>query len=304
MHNAIAPLVWFAAIGVAISVTAVLAQEGEAIAPFVLPESPNSAPMEAVWDYAPEAPGGNLTRTGPYFVSRWGNIVVRGRLEEGRVVSALTFIQCGRDQNPATQVTLIGEAPDDLCDSIEPLPEGKLISTSGGKFNVYGQATGWTVLDFAQVIDNSTFHNGINPIVEGRNEDGWGVTSLGAVFHNENGRHVIYAPGETVQLPHGRTFVVAPDMWQEELDALVVGDAMAATSAELDKLFGVAEEKESPPTWFYFLFFGVPLLLIGGLVYGVVRFFRRKKIPASPQYTGALPTLREALREPDPPENH
>ncbi len=287
-----------------LTTTAARAQEEEATAPFVLPESPNSAPMEAVWDYAPEAPGGNLTRTGPYFVSRWGNIVVRGRLEEGRVISALTFIQCGRDQNPATQVTLIGQAPDDLCDSVEPVPEGKLISTLAEKFNVYGQATGWTVVDFAQIIDDSTFETGINPVVAGRTEDGWGVTSLGAVFHNENGRHVFYAPGETVQLPGGDSFVVKPVMEQEEVETLVIGDAMAATSAQLDKLFSATEKKETPPLWFAFLFFGLPILLVGGLVYGVVRFFRRKKIPASPQYTGALPTRPEALREPDPPENH
>ena len=287
-----------------LTTTAAKAQETELNAPFVLPESPNSAPMEAVWDYAPEAPGGNLTSTGPYRISRWGNIVVRGRLEEGRVISALTFIQCGRDQDPALQVTLIGEAPDDLCDSVEPLPEGKLIATSGEKFDLYGQSTGWTVLDFAQVIDNSTFETGINPVVAGRTEDGWGVTSLSAVFHNENGRHVFYAPGETVQLPGGDSFVVKPVMEQEEIEALVIGDALAATSAQLDKLFSATEKQETPPPWFAFLFFGIPILLIGGLVYGVVRFFRRKKIRASPQCTGALPTPREALREPDPPENH
>lgn len=294
---------WMVALLALLTTTLARAQE-EPKAPFVLPESPSSAPMESAWEYAPEAPGGNLIHTGPYRVSRWGNIVLRGRLEEGRVISALTFIQCGSDQDPATKVTLIGEAPDDLCDSVEPVPEGKLIAISGEKFNLYGQSTGWTVLDFAQIIDNSTFETGINPVVAGRNEDGWGVTSLGAVFHNENGRHVFYAPGETVQLPGGGTFVVQPVMEQEEVEALVIADAMAATSAQLDKLFSATEKKETPPLWFAFLFFGIPMLLVGGLVYGVVRIFRRKKIDSSPQYTGALPTLREALREPDPPESH
>ncbi|MEZ5502425.1 MAG: hypothetical protein R3E50_07095 [Halioglobus sp.] len=59
------------------------------------------------------------------------------------------------------QVTLIGEAPDDLCDSVKPLPAGTRISTLGDKFNLYGQATGWTVLDFAQTIDDSSFETGI-----------------------------------------------------------------------------------------------------------------------------------------------
>ncbi|MEZ5502424.1 MAG: hypothetical protein R3E50_07090 [Halioglobus sp.] len=35
--------------------TSAAAQEDETRAAFVLPESPNSTPMESVWDYAPEA---------------------------------------------------------------------------------------------------------------------------------------------------------------------------------------------------------------------------------------------------------
>ena len=42
------------------------------------PVSPNGRPMEAIWDRAPEASDGNTEDAKPYFVSRWGGIVVRG----------------------------------------------------------------------------------------------------------------------------------------------------------------------------------------------------------------------------------
>ena len=43
------------------------------------PKSPDGTAMEAVWDRAPEAPDGNFEDARPYFVSRWGGIVVRGK---------------------------------------------------------------------------------------------------------------------------------------------------------------------------------------------------------------------------------
>ncbi|MEZ5502426.1 MAG: hypothetical protein R3E50_07100 [Halioglobus sp.] len=90
------------------------------------------------------------------------------------------------------------------------------------------------------------------------------MTSLGAVFHNENGRHVFFAPGETVQLPGGHSFVVAPVMERQEVETLVIGDALGAMGAELEKLEGATAKKEAPPTWFYFLFFGIPMLVVAG----------------------------------------
>lgn len=83
---------------------------------------------------------------------------------------------------------------------------------------------------------------GISPLVAGRTDGGWGVNSLGAVFDNENGRHVSYAPGETVQLPGGYGFVVKR-RGQEEVEALVIRDPMSAASAELHILFGAADKK-------------------------------------------------------------
>lgn len=54
-------------------------------------------------------------------------------------------------------------------------------------------------------------------------------------------------------------------------------------------------------SWLYLLFCGISILLFTGLVYGVIRMFRGRSA-ISPHFTGALPTPREALREPDLPE--
>lgn len=269
--------------------TSAAAQENESEPETALPVSPNGLPMESIWDYAPEAPGGNLTTTGPYYVSRWGNLVVRGRPVDGKVDFALTIVQCGRPQDPATQVTMIGPAPVGLCHGVKALPEGTSNNVSGDTFELYGNSSGWTVLDFAQAVGGLDSNTGIIPYTA-KIDDKWGVTSLGATFHAENGKYVIYAPGETVTLPHGISFVVKPVMDEQELDAMVIGDAMRGMSNDpaLDKILA---KKEKPPTWFMALFLGIPLALIGGAIYAIVRFVRRRK-----QFTGALPNeVREPL---------
>ncbi len=253
-----------------------------------LPESTNSAPMESVWDFAPEAPGGRLTQTGPYYVSRWGNIVIRGRLDNGRVISALNVIQCGRRNDPRTQVVMIGQKPAGLCSAVKPLRPGTTQSISGKKFNLYGQSTGWVVMDFVQIIGGLHAHNGIGPI-DDHSESAWGTTSLGAVLHNENGKHVIYAPGETVTLPHGVTFVVAPIMDDQELEAMVIGDALRGFDGDAD-LVRIASKAKRPPIWFLILFFAVPIAAIAGVIYAIRRFLRGRR-GAGPQRTGALPTF-------------
>lgn len=266
-----------------LTATSAAAQENGSEAEIALPKSPNGLPMESIWDYAPEAPGGALTKTGPYYASRWGNLVVRGRPVDGKVDFALTIVQCGRPQDPATQVTMIGSAPDGLCHSVKALPEGTSNSVSGDKFELYGNSGGWTVLDFAQTIGGLDSNTGIIPYAA-KMDDKWGVTSLGAVFHAENGKYVIYAPGETVTLPHGISFIIKPVMDEQELDAMVIGDAMRGMSNDpaLDKILA---KKEKPPIWFTFLFFGMPLALIGWAIFAIRRHLRRKK-----QFTGALPS--------------
>ena len=276
-----------------LTATSAAAQDNDSEPEIALPESPNGLPMESFWDYAPEAPGGNLATTGPYYVSRWGNIVVRGRPVDGKVDFALTLVQCGRPQDPATQVTMIGPPPDGLCRGVKALPQGTSNSVSGDTFNLYGTSTGWTVMDFAQTIGGLHSNNGIRPYDE--DIDGkWGLTSLGAVFHAENGKYVIYAPGETVTLPHGISFVVKPVMDEQELDAVVIGDALRGFGNN-PSLDNIGAKKERPPIWAFIILFGVPLALIGGAIYAIRGRLRRRK-----QFTGALPS--EVCQEPLDPE--
>jgi hypothetical protein len=195
----------------------------------VLPQSPNGRPMEAVWDYAPQAPDGNLRQTGPYIVSRWGDIVIRGRREGDQVVSALSFVQCGNDNSPAMRVAVIGVPPQNLCDSVTPLAEGQTQSASGENFHLFGQSRGWSLINFAQTVDNNEFRVGEPPVTD-LEDNLFGITANGAVYRNENGKHVFFAPGETVDLGHDMTFVVTPAMDPEELRAYVIGAAMRGFS--------------------------------------------------------------------------
>ncbi len=197
-----------------------------------LPESTNSAPMESVWDFALEAPGGRLTQTGPYYVSRWGNIVIRGRLDNGRVISALNVIQCGRRNDPRTQVVMIGQKPASLCRGVKPLRPGNTQSISGKEFNLFGQSTGWAVMDFAPIMDD------------------------------------------------------------QELEAMVIGDALRGFDGDAD-LARIASKAKRPPIWFLILFFAVPIAAIAGVIYAIRRFLRRRR-DGAPQRTGALPTSEHA----------
>ncbi len=276
----------FVAIGVAVSSLPAMAQNPGSESEPSLPKSPTGFPMEALWDKASEAPDGGLTEAGPYRTSRWGNIVVRGRLEDGRVISALSFIQCGRGENPATQVSLIGEAPDDLCDSVTALKPGVARTVRGKNYILYGQSTGWTVVDFAQEVGNAGFSAGFLPATA-KDEMKVGVSSLGAVFQIQNGKFVFFAPGETVKLSDNVHFVVERVMEEGEVSAL-------QTAAVFDG--SGSETKVKRPIGFYILFFGILPLLVVGISYRILR--RRGAKRASRfenQMTGALPSNREEL---------
>lgn len=239
VDNAFFCLTRLSALCLALIAAPVFAQPPEAEADLVLPESPNGYPMETVWDAAPGTVNGQITETGPYRVSRWGDIVIRGRPEGGQIVSALSFIQCGKNRNSATQVVMIGEAPDDLCGSVKPVRPGKIQIVSGNDYRLYGKATGWTVVTFVQKVDGWANVSGMPP-AEQNGKGHWGVNKLGALFHDENGKHVFYAPGETVDLGHGIKFVVKPVMQEDELEAYVITAAMRGFS-DLPKDFGRPE---------------------------------------------------------------
>lgn len=66
-----------AVIGLVVIAVPVLAQQPDSEPEPVLPESPNGRPMETVWDAAPGSVNGRINTTGPYRVSRWGDIVIR-----------------------------------------------------------------------------------------------------------------------------------------------------------------------------------------------------------------------------------
>lgn len=190
------------------------------------PVSPNGLPMEALWDQAPEAPNGQLKATGPYYVSRWGDIVLRGRLDgNGRVVTALTIVQCGDDKNPARRVKLLGVAPKELCDSVSIVRPGDTVNVGVGRdtIRLMGRATGWTAIEFAQTVGINTFHFGWPPVAD-KADKHWGVTKHGALFRNSDGKHVFFAPGETVKLSDKVSFVVKPKVDLGELTDILTAD--------------------------------------------------------------------------------
>ncbi len=191
-----------------------------------LPRSTTGFPMEALWEYAPEAPGGRLTKTGPYYVSRWGSIVVRGRPDGDRVVTALNIVQCGPGKNPATRVTMLGVPPKNLCDRIHAVKPGTSEGSNAIGLTLLGLSTGWTVIDFAQNVHNNAFVGGLPP-VNSSEPASWGMTKLGAVFHDENGKRVFFAPGETVKASARVSFEVKPVMDEDELRAVVAAAALS-----------------------------------------------------------------------------
>jgi hypothetical protein len=295
MDNALPRLIRLSALSLALMVTPALAAQPDSEPELILPESPNGYPMETVWDAAPGTANGKIAETGPYRVSRWGDIVIRGRLVGDQVISALSFIQCGKNRNPATQVVMIGEAPDNLCDSIKPVPPGKIQIVSGNGYSLYGKATGWTVVTFVQKVAGWANASGMPP-AEQQGKGLWAVNQLGAVYHDVNGKHVFYAPGETVDLGYDVKFVVKPVMEEDELRMYVITAGMRSFS-DLPKDFGQPKaEKKRPPLWFMVLFISTPFIVLGGIGYGIVRFMRRRKAKKqailATQMTGALPPER------------
>jgi hypothetical protein len=257
------------------------------------PVSPNGRPMEAVWDRAPEASDGEFTGTGPYFVSRWGGIVIRGRRNGDLVDRALAAKHCGASNNPATDITFIGEAPPNICEGVTTVAPGEtqLLSspvTLKGRDTQYrklGTRNGWVVLEFLQNIDDIV-RSGRAPAT-GEAASEWGISSLGAFYRNEDGKHVFYAPGETVKLVDDYSFTVEPVMDDEELQAKASAAIMnsMATDPAIAKIG--RQEAKTPWDWAFLLVFGVPLAAIGGVIYGIRRFFRRRHgmAPATPAVT-------------------
>lgn len=286
MRASFVRLASFAAILVVFAGLPAMAQQPSSQSEPSLPKSPTGFPMEAFWDKASGDTDRSLAEGGPYRTSRWGNIVVRGRLEDGRVVSALSFIQCGKRENPATQVAMIGEAPDDLCDNVTALNPGRAKIVNGKSYTLYGQSTGWTVIDFAQEVGNARFNDGFPPATD-KDEKRLGVSSLGAAFQIQNGKFVFFAPGETVKLTDNVNFVVKPIMEEGEISTF-------QTAAAFDAPLPGGKVKR--PIGFYILFFGVLPLLVGGVAY---RIFRRRGAKRASilarQMTGALPSNREEL---------
>jgi hypothetical protein len=195
-----------------------------------LPMSTTGFPMEALWEYAPEAPDGKLTKTGPYYVSRWGGIVLRGRQDGDRVVTALNVVQCGPGKNPRMRVTMLGVPPKNLCDSIHAVKPGTSEGSSAFDLTLLGLSTGWTVIDFMQKVHNNAFVGGLPPINSSEHAS-WGVTKLGAIFHDENGKRVFFAPGETVKASDRVSFEVKPVMDEDELRSIVTAAALSKWKA-------------------------------------------------------------------------
>lgn len=308
MTSIAAKVAWAAALLLSLPIVSATAQQSGIASPEELPKSPNGLPMESAWTRAPEAPDGRLQTTGPYYASRWGGIVIRGRREGDRVITALSIIHCGTGDDPATDVTLIGEPPKGLCDNVKKLSPGKEVSVGGqgygGAYELYGTSKGWTVINFSQTIGNLDFSGGLEPATEKTNKR-FGITGLGAVYRDEGGKHVFYAPGETVQLGGNVSLVVKPVMDAEELQTIAIAAAMRSFSeikigeqkdkAPADKVAAQKDnahsEKGGPPTqkpppWFMILFFGTPLVAIGVVVYLVTRLLRRRR-------TGALPPINK-----------
>jgi len=248
-----------------------------------MPRSPDGLPMEAVWDRAPGAPDAEFTDARPYFVSRWGGIVIRGRRNGNQIDKALSARHCGASDNPATDIYFIGEAPANICEGVTEVPPNQVQSLSApitikgmeGEYTKVGTPSGWAVLAFAQNVAD-VMHSGEAPAT-GENASEWGVTSLGAFYRNEGGQHVFYAPGETVQLTKDYSFVVEPVMLEQELTARAVVATMRgmATDPAITQL-GRPKAK-TPWQWSSLFDLGVPLVLLGGAIYGIVRFLRRRR---------------------------
>jgi hypothetical protein len=251
------------------------AQQRDSADDLPIPESPSRLPMEATWDRIPGTQGARFDEAGPMFKSRWGNIIIRGKRNGNEIVTALNQIRCGRPNVNATYLTMLGRPTAGLCEGIVALPPGETRSISGDGYNRYGTSEGWTVVEFVQRIpDVTTFLSGLPPAPTA--ERGiWGLTHFGAVFHAERGQIVFLAPGETADLGHDVTFVVKPVMDEQELQAYVVTAGLRGFD-DL-KLSGSKGASRRAPVWFRVLFFGAPLLVLGGIAYAIRSWLRRRR---------------------------
>ncbi len=285
------------------------------------PRSPNGLPMEAVWERAPDAPDGEFTDARPYFVSRWGGIVIRGRRNGNLIDRALAARHCGASDNPATDIYFIGEAPPNICEGVTAVAENETQSISSpvtikgrnGQYVKMGTPNGWIVREFMQNI-NDVVSSGRAPAT-GESASDWGISSLGAFYRNEDGKHVFYAPGETVQLTKEFNFVVEPVMDEDEL--------AAKASAAIMNSFGndpaiakIGQPKAKTPwQWAFLLVFGVPLALVGGAIYGILHIIRLRRgsipviagrpldpaiIPVSMSHAEAADAVRVSAAAPAP----
>lgn len=248
------------------------------------PASRSGRAMEADWVYADEAPDGQIgEKPGPYLVSLWGNIVVRGRREGDRIISAYGRAQCGRDGDDATEVTFLGRAPAGLCANIKPVPQGKQMLVQGDGFILFGDPQGWAIVDFAQNISGH-FVNG-QPDAKGAVQDSFSLTSTGAFYKNENGRHVFYAPGETVAITGALSITVKPVMTLDEIDADLKRQALA--NADDDKIKDIIRNSQqqrdsAPKPRPNYFDLAVLLSVIAGAGYFILRWIRRRRSAGSP----------------------
>ncbi len=253
------------------------------------PVSPNGRAMEAVWERAPEAPDGNFEDARPYFVSSWGGIVIRGKRNGDFIDRALAARHCGASNNPATDITFIGEAPPNICEGVTAVAENETRSFSSpvtlkGRDTHYvkfGTPNGWVVREFMQSINGVTV-SGLPPAT-GEAASDWGISSLGAFYRNEDGKRVFYAPGETVKLYDDFSFVVEPVMDDDELQAKAEAGVMKSIDTD-PALAKIGEsDRQSVPVAGLLLLFGLPLAIIAGIVFAVRHFRRRRgKVPAAP----------------------
>lgn len=261
------------------------------------PLSPNGLPMEAEWERAPGAPNGEFTDARPYFVSHWGGIVIRGRRNGNVIDRALGARHCGASDNPATDIYFIGEAPANICEGVSEVAAGQVRSVNSAitikgvedEYTKVGTPRGWAVLVFKQNIAG-VVHSGADPAT-GETASQWGTSPFGAFFQNEGGKHVFYAPGETVKFSDNFSFVVEPVMDADEISAMAMGAALKSIGND-PVLKGIGQPKPKTPwQWAFLVVFGVPLALIGGVIYGIWRLLRRRR--------GALPTHAGRAAAPD-----
>jgi hypothetical protein len=279
-------------IGLTAQAGAAGAQSGEKMTPFEMmeaaPVSPNGRAMEAIWDRAPGAPDENFADARPYFLSRWGGIVIRGKRNGDRIDRALAARHCGASDNPATDIYFIGEEPPNICEGVTAVAANETESFSSpvtikgfeAKYEKFGTPNGWVVLEFLQKIDDVT-HSGLPPAT-GDAASEWGISSLGAFYRNEDGKHVFYAPGETVKLVEHYSFVVEPVMDAAELQARATAAVLKSFDTD-PAIAKIGETDRRPvPVAGLLLLFGLPLAIIAGIAFAIRRYRRRGKLPATP----------------------